>query len=84
VSRPALGLIQTPIHWVPEALFPVLKRPERKTYHSPPTSAEVKNDGAISPLPLSPHGLVFNSFSTGTTYLFLLNDYLSIKTMYLW
>jgi hypothetical protein len=32
--------------------FPGAKRPVRETNHSPPTSAEVKNDGVIPPLPL--------------------------------
>jgi hypothetical protein len=31
--------------------FPVIKRLEREADHSTPSSAEVKNDGAISSLP---------------------------------
>jgi hypothetical protein len=41
-STPALGSFQPPIHWVPGALFPGIKRPGREADHSPPTSAEVK------------------------------------------
>jgi hypothetical protein len=41
-SRPALGLTQAPIQWVPEALSPRVKRQEREADHSPPASAEVK------------------------------------------
>jgi hypothetical protein len=39
------------IQWVPGALSLVVKRPGRKTDHSPPSSAEVKMRGAIPPLP---------------------------------
>jgi hypothetical protein len=41
-SRPALGLTQLPIQWVPGALSLGVKRPGRKADHSPPSSAEVK------------------------------------------
>jgi hypothetical protein len=34
--------------------FPGVKRPVREAVHSPPTSAEVKNGGATSPLPHTP------------------------------
>jgi hypothetical protein len=50
-SRPALGLTQPPIEWVRGALSKGIKRPRRKFNHSPPSSAEVKNSGAILPLP---------------------------------
>jgi hypothetical protein len=45
-SRPALGPTQPHIQWVPGALSP-----GQEADHSPPSSAEVKNDGAIPPLP---------------------------------
>jgi hypothetical protein len=45
-SRPALGPTQPPIRWVP-----AVKRPGHETNHSPPSSAEVKNGGAIPPFP---------------------------------
>jgi hypothetical protein len=41
-SRPALGPTQPPIHRVPGALSPAVKRKGREADHSPPTSAEVK------------------------------------------
>jgi hypothetical protein len=44
-----LHSVQCPIQRVPGALSPEVKRPGRD--HSPPSSAEVKNDGAIPPLP---------------------------------
>jgi hypothetical protein len=42
VSRLALGPTQ-PIYWEPGALSLAVKRPERESDHSPPSSAEVKN-----------------------------------------
>jgi hypothetical protein len=50
-SRPTLGPTQPPIQWVPGAPSPGVKRQGRETDHSPPSSAEVKNGGAIPPLP---------------------------------
>jgi hypothetical protein len=50
-SRPALGPAHPPIHWVPWALSPVVKRPGHEYNYSPPCNAEVKNGGAIHPLP---------------------------------
>jgi hypothetical protein len=44
-SRPALGPTQPPIQWVPGGPFPRGKvRPGRDADHSPPSSAEVKNE----------------------------------------
>jgi hypothetical protein len=40
--RPALGPIQSPMHWVTGALSSGVKWPGREADHSPPTSAEVK------------------------------------------
>ena len=40
-SRPALGLIQPPIKWVP-VFFPEVKRPGHVIDHPPPSSAESK------------------------------------------
>jgi hypothetical protein len=48
--------LQPPIQWVPGALSPGIKRPERETDHSPPSCAEVKNGGTIPPLPVRLHG----------------------------
>jgi hypothetical protein len=50
-SRPALWPTQPPIQWVPGTLSPGVKRQGREADHSPPSSAEVKNDGATPPLP---------------------------------
>jgi hypothetical protein len=49
-SRPALGPIQPPVQWVPRGLFTEVKRSEREDDHSPPSSADGKNGGAILPL----------------------------------
>jgi hypothetical protein len=51
MSRPALRPTHPPIQWVPGALSPGAKRPGRKADHSPPSSAEVKNGGAIPSFP---------------------------------
>jgi hypothetical protein len=51
-SRPCLGPTQPPIQWVLGALSSGVKRLGREPNHSPPSSAEVKNGGAIPPLPL--------------------------------
>jgi hypothetical protein len=50
MSGPALGPTQPPIQWVP-----VVKRQECEADHSPPSSAEVKNGGALPPLPHKSH-----------------------------
>jgi hypothetical protein len=47
------------------ALSSEVNRPGRETHHSPPSGAEVKNGGAIPPLPIRLHGVVLNY--TGTT-----------------
>jgi hypothetical protein len=39
------------IPWLPAALSLRLKRPGSESDHSPPSSAEIKNGGAIPPLP---------------------------------
>jgi hypothetical protein len=44
-SRPALGSTHPPLQWVPGVLSPGGKaRPGRDADHSPPSSAEVKNE----------------------------------------
>jgi hypothetical protein len=50
-SRPVLGPTQTTIHWVLGAIYPGIKWPGPEADHSPPSSVEVKNGGAIPPLP---------------------------------
>jgi hypothetical protein len=54
VSRLALGPTQPPIQWVLGAFSPGAKRPGREANHSPLSSAEVKNGGAIPPLQNTP------------------------------
>jgi hypothetical protein len=45
VSRPALGLSEPPVQWIPGVLSPGVKaRPGRDADHSPPSSAEVVNE----------------------------------------
>jgi hypothetical protein len=41
---PAVGPTQSPIQWVPGALSWGVKWPGREADHSPPSSAEVKNE----------------------------------------
>jgi hypothetical protein len=50
-SRPVLGPIRPPIQWVPGNLSLGVKRQGPEAVHSPPSSAEIRNDGAIPPLP---------------------------------
>jgi hypothetical protein len=50
-STTALGLAQSPIQCVHGSLSPWVKRPRCEADHSPPSSADVKNGGATSPLP---------------------------------
>jgi hypothetical protein len=40
--------------------FPVVKRTVREADHSPPSSAQFKNGGAVPPLPHIFHGTVLN------------------------
>jgi hypothetical protein len=42
-SRSALGPTHPPIQWLPAGLSLRVKRPGNEAYHSPPSSAEVKN-----------------------------------------
>jgi hypothetical protein len=47
---PVLVPIQPRIQWVPGALSLVVKRSEHEADHSPSSSAEVKNGGAVPQL----------------------------------
>jgi hypothetical protein len=51
VSRTALGATQPPIQWVPRALSLGVKRLGREADHSPPSSAEVKNEWSYTSTP---------------------------------
>jgi hypothetical protein len=46
-SGPALRPKSSPIQWVQSAISMGLKGPGREAEHSPPTSTEIKNGGAI-------------------------------------
>jgi hypothetical protein len=59
-SRPTLGPTLPPIQWVPETLSLGIKRPGREAVHSPSSSAEVKNGGAIPPLLIRLHCVMSN------------------------
>jgi hypothetical protein len=53
-SRMSLGPTQPPIQWIPRTprtILPAVKRQGRAANHSPPSSAEVQNSGAIPSLP---------------------------------
>jgi len=50
-SRPALGPTQPPIQWIPWAFKPGVKRPGREANHSPPSSAEFKNEYSYTSTP---------------------------------
>jgi len=47
----SLGPTQPPVQWVPEALSLGVKRPDRKSDHSPPSSAEVKKSWSSASTP---------------------------------
>jgi hypothetical protein len=65
-SRPALGPNQPPIQWVP-----AVKRPDREADNSLPSSAEVKNGEAVSPLPHIRHGVALHSLNTRDNFTLL-------------
>jgi hypothetical protein len=50
-SRPSLGFIQLPIKSISGALSSRVKLRGREADHSSPSTAEIKNGGATSPLP---------------------------------
>jgi hypothetical protein len=49
--RQILGPTQPHIQWVPGTLVPGVKRTAREADHSPPSSAQIKKGGAITPAP---------------------------------
>jgi hypothetical protein len=49
-SGPALGPIQPPIQWANGTISLGVQRSGREANHSPPSTAEVNNGGAIPPL----------------------------------
>jgi hypothetical protein len=60
-SRPALGLTQPHIQWVPGVLFLGVKRPRCEADHSPPSSAVVKNAWSYTSTPTRLHGMVLKA-----------------------
>jgi hypothetical protein len=48
---PPLVPTQPPFQWAPGSLSPGVKRPGREADHSSPSSTELKNGGAVPPLP---------------------------------
>jgi hypothetical protein len=65
VSRPALGSTQPPIYWVPGFLSGNKPRPWCDADHSPPSSAEVKNEYELYLL-----SSLAAAWHSGTTLLF--------------
>jgi hypothetical protein len=82
-SRPVLGTTHSPLQWVLGFLSPGVKRPGREIVHSPPSSAEVKNCGAIPALLIRLRGVVLNELSVGTTLLLhYLQNYFNLRLIY--
>jgi hypothetical protein len=52
-SRSILGPTKSPTLWALRSASLGVKRQEREADYSPPSSAEVKNDGPITSIPLS-------------------------------
>jgi hypothetical protein len=50
--------IQPPIQWVPGVLSTEVKRPGRESNHSHRSIVEVRNGGAIPPIPIPIHCMV--------------------------
>jgi hypothetical protein len=71
LSRLALGPMQSPIQWVLGALSFGVKQQGSEAERSPPSSAQVKNCGAIPPIPhiVSWYSAqMLNSLNTGTIF----------------
>jgi hypothetical protein len=58
VSRAGLESNQPPIQYILGATSPGVKRLGRKANHSPSSRSEVKNGGAVSPLPIRLHDVL--------------------------
>jgi hypothetical protein len=63
--RPALGLTQPHIQWVPEAVSQGAKRQGSLVDHSPPSGTVVKDCGPVPPLSICLPGIVLNCISIG-------------------
>jgi hypothetical protein len=73
-----MGPTQPPIQWVPGALSPGVKRQGSVADHSPPSSAEVKNGGAIPPLPHMSSWHIPYLIKQRENFIFYLYIYLSV------
>jgi hypothetical protein len=72
-ARPALRPTQPPLQWVPGALSPEGRRPGRETDHSPPSSAEVKNEWSYTSTPrIRLHGVVLSYEKHRDNFMFYL------------
>jgi hypothetical protein len=60
MSKLALGPAQPPVQWIPLTVSFGLKWQGCEADHSLPSSAEVKNGGALPPLPHPHDGMVLN------------------------
>jgi hypothetical protein len=80
-SRSALGINQPPIQWVTERLSAGVKRPERDTSHSHPSSAEFKDPWSY----ISTHLYVFMAWElVKHTDNFTLPHSFTSLTAYIW
>jgi hypothetical protein len=68
-SRQALQATQPHIQWVPGALFPGIKQQGCEADHSPPSSTNVKNCGAIPPFPIFMPWCLIKQMDKFTLYL---------------
>jgi len=62
-SRPSLRPTLPPAQRIPEVLSSKVKRPGREADHSPPSSAEVKNEWSCNPFPYTPSWHVLGQFN---------------------
>jgi hypothetical protein len=60
VFSPALGPTKPPLQWLLRAFSLGLKWQGSEADRSPPASAEVRNGGAIRPLPICDYDVVLN------------------------
>jgi hypothetical protein len=68
---PGMRPTQPPIEWIPRAPSPEVKQPKCEADHSPPHRAEVKNCGAIPPLPHTSSRSGAESIIYGNNFTFL-------------
>jgi hypothetical protein len=71
VVQAGSGAHSTPVKWVPSALSTEVKGPGREAEHSHPSSAEIKNGGAM-PLLMYLHSIMLSLSDAETTSSFYL------------